>query len=172
MQPMPTTPQPQTSARFPPIITSITRMMPSLCEWQQLYTLSNLDFVTQSSTLTAGKGNSPLAAIFLDGELPYDMTLGGVSSRDWNGIARTVLFHLRLPRKCQNSSTSDCVGSRGLPNRMFYVSCNLVFNFSSSLSLPHRSSCTQPFTQLQPHTSAHLINKTWVFQALSRGPDP
>ena len=37
--------------------------MPSLCEWQQLYTLSNLDFVTQSSTLTAGKGNSPLAAI-------------------------------------------------------------------------------------------------------------
>ena len=63
MQPIPTTPQPQTSARFPPIITSITRMMPSLCEWQQLYTLSNLDFVTQSSTLTAGKGNSPLAAI-------------------------------------------------------------------------------------------------------------
>ena len=40
------------------------------------------------------------------------------------------------------------------------------------LSLPHRSSCTQPFTQLHPHTSAHFINKTWVSQALSQGADP
>ena len=40
------------------------------------------------------------------------------------------------------------------------------------LSLPHRSSCTQPLTQLHPHTSAHFINKTWVSQALSQGADP
>merc|ERR1719390_211431 len=38
-------------------------MMPSGSECRQPYTLSNLDFVTQSFTLIAGKSNSPLAAI-------------------------------------------------------------------------------------------------------------
>merc|ERR1719375_1523701 len=38
-------------------------MMPSVREWRQPYTLSNLDFVTQSFTLMAGKRSSPFAAI-------------------------------------------------------------------------------------------------------------
>merc|ERR1719486_1882323 len=38
-------------------------MIPSGKEWRHPYTLSNLDFVTQSLTLMAGKSNSPLAAI-------------------------------------------------------------------------------------------------------------
>merc|ERR1719324_913112 len=64
-EPLPTSPKPHTSARFPPSITSVARMMPSGSEWRQPYTLSNFDFVTQSFTLIAGKSSSPLAAISL-----------------------------------------------------------------------------------------------------------
>merc|ERR1719207_108180 len=63
-QPLPTSPKPQINARLPPIITSVARMMPSVREWRQPYTLSNFDFVTQSFTLMAGKSSSPFAAIF------------------------------------------------------------------------------------------------------------
>merc|ERR1711988_1007564 len=49
--------------RLPPIMTSVARMMPSGRECLQQYTLSNLDFVTQSFTLIAGTSNVPLAAI-------------------------------------------------------------------------------------------------------------
>merc|ERR1739844_848184 len=38
-------------------------MIPSGSEWRHPDTLSNLDLVTQSLTLIAGKSNSPLAAI-------------------------------------------------------------------------------------------------------------
>merc|ERR1719321_1631531 len=38
-------------------------MIPSGSEWRHPYTLSNLDFVTQSFTLMAGKRSSPFAAI-------------------------------------------------------------------------------------------------------------
>merc|ERR1719215_2532607 len=62
-QPLPTSPYPHTRARLPPIITSVARMMPSGRECLHPYTLSNLDLVTQSLTLMAGKSNSPLAAI-------------------------------------------------------------------------------------------------------------
>merc|ERR1719359_2806456 len=61
--PLPTSPKPQISARLPPSITSVARMMPSGREWRQPYTLSNFDFVTQSFTLMAGNRSSPLAAI-------------------------------------------------------------------------------------------------------------
>merc|ERR1719362_2143258 len=61
--PLPTSPYPHTSARLPPIITSVARIIPSGKECLQPYTLSNLDLVTQSLTLIAGNNNSPLAAI-------------------------------------------------------------------------------------------------------------
>merc|ERR1712187_938663 len=61
--PLPTSPYPQIKARFPPIMTSVARMMPSGRECLQPYTLSNLDFVTQSLTLIAGNSSSPFAAI-------------------------------------------------------------------------------------------------------------
>merc|ERR1719440_456826 len=62
-QPLPTSPNPQTKARLPPIITSVARMIESGSECRQPYTLSNLDFVTQSLTLIAGNKSSPLPAI-------------------------------------------------------------------------------------------------------------
>merc|ERR1719174_1409304 len=62
-EPLPTSPKPRMSERLPPSMTSVARMIPSVNEWRQPYTLSNFDFVTQSFTLIAGKRSSPLAAI-------------------------------------------------------------------------------------------------------------
>merc|ERR550514_999801 len=62
-EPLPTSPKPRISERLPPSITSVARMIPSVNEWRQPYTLSNFDFVTQSFTLIAGKRSSPFAAI-------------------------------------------------------------------------------------------------------------
>merc|ERR1719310_807581 len=50
---------------LPESMTSVARMMPSGSEWRQPYTLSNLDLVTQSLTLIAGKRSSPLSAIWI-----------------------------------------------------------------------------------------------------------
>jgi hypothetical protein len=39
--------------------TSVARLMPSISEWRQPYLLSNLDLVTESLTLMAGKSSEP-----------------------------------------------------------------------------------------------------------------
>src|SRR6266568_4881473 len=61
-QPLPTSPYPQTTATFPPISTSVARLMPSMSEWRQPYLLSNLDLVTESLTLMAGNSRVPSVA--------------------------------------------------------------------------------------------------------------
>ena len=58
-QPLPTSPYPQTTATLPPMSTSVARLMPSMSEWRQPYLLSNLDLVTESLTLIAGKSSVP-----------------------------------------------------------------------------------------------------------------
>ena len=58
-QPLPTSPYPQTTATLPPMRTSVARLMPSISEWRQPYLLSNLDLVTESLTLMAGKSSEP-----------------------------------------------------------------------------------------------------------------
>mmetsp|Transcript_2497 Transcript_2497/g.232 ORF Transcript_2497/g.232 Transcript_2497/m.232 type:complete len:122 (+) Transcript_2497:89-454(+) len=60
--PLPTSPYPQTTAFLPAIITSVALKIPSVRECLHPYTLSNLDLVTESFTLIAGKGNSFLSA--------------------------------------------------------------------------------------------------------------
>mmetsp|Transcript_1839 Transcript_1839/g.5400 ORF Transcript_1839/g.5400 Transcript_1839/m.5400 type:complete len:419 (-) Transcript_1839:34-1290(-) len=62
-EPLPTSPKPQMTTFLPESMTSVARMMPSGSECRQPYTLSNLDLVTQSLTLMAGKSSSPLSAI-------------------------------------------------------------------------------------------------------------
>src|SRR6202034_3815771 len=59
----PTAPNPQTTVTLPPMSTSVARLMPSMREWRQPYLLSNLDLVTESLTLMAGKRSSPLRAM-------------------------------------------------------------------------------------------------------------
>src|ERR1019366_8751319 len=56
-------PNPHTTATLPPMRTSVARLIPSISEWRQPYLLSNLDLVTASFTLMAGKSSSPLCSI-------------------------------------------------------------------------------------------------------------
>lgn len=60
--PFPTSPYPQTTAFFPATITSVALKIPSGRECLHPYTLSNLDLVTESFTLMAGKGSSFFSA--------------------------------------------------------------------------------------------------------------
>src|ERR1039458_5345474 len=62
-QPLPTSPYPQTTDTFPPISTSVARLMPSISEWRQPYLLSNFDLVTASFTLIAGNSSEPSRSI-------------------------------------------------------------------------------------------------------------
>ena len=50
------------TASLPPIMTSVARLMPSISEWRQPYLLSNLDLVTESLTLMAGRSSVPAVA--------------------------------------------------------------------------------------------------------------
>src|SRR6516162_3557943 len=61
-QPLPTSPYPQTTVTLPPISTSVARLMPSMSECRQPYLLSNLDLMTESLTLIAGKASVPSVA--------------------------------------------------------------------------------------------------------------
>src|SRR3954447_6862056 len=58
-QPLPTSPYPQTTATFPPIRTSVARLMPSMSECRQPCLLSNLLLVTEPFTLMPGKSSEP-----------------------------------------------------------------------------------------------------------------
>ena len=51
---LPALPHLQMTARFLPIVMSAARVMPSVSKWRHQWTLSNMDFVTQAFTLTAG----------------------------------------------------------------------------------------------------------------------
>ena len=70
---MEVTPESERNPCFQPIITPITRampsMMPSVTERWQPHKSSHVDFVAQSSSI-AGKSNSPLATIFVDLRTP------------------------------------------------------------------------------------------------------
>src|SRR5664280_3481477 len=61
--PLPTSPNPHTTATLPPMRTSVARLIPSISEWRQPYLLSNLDLVTASFTLMAGNNNVPSRSI-------------------------------------------------------------------------------------------------------------
>merc|ERR1719401_948584 len=145
--PLPTSPYPQTSARFPPIMTSVARMMPSGSECLHPYTLSNLDLVTQSFTLMAGKSSSPLAAISL---------------RRWTPVVVSSLtpLHLAAMRvylvlsagmesfsNCKmhlNSALSVLFGSGRDPSLANFSSYSLPLCMSSVASPPSSTSWSQP----------------------------
>src|SRR5215469_8732377 len=63
LQPLPTSPYPQTTATLPPISTSVALLMPSTSECRQPYLLSNFDLVTESFTLIAGNCSVPSFAM-------------------------------------------------------------------------------------------------------------
>merc|ERR1719436_1300823 len=146
-QPLPTSPYPHTSARLPPIITSVARMIPSVNEWRQPYTLSNLDLVTQSFTLMAGKSNSPLAAISFKRCTPV------VVSSLTPLQAFAILVYLVLSagiesfkswRMHLNSGLSVLLGSGRLPSLANFSSNSLPLWMSSVASPPSSTSWSQP----------------------------
>src|SRR5690606_14751881 len=57
--PLPTSPYPQTTTRFPANIKSVARRIASTADSLHPYLLSNLDLVTESFTLIAGIGKVP-----------------------------------------------------------------------------------------------------------------
>mmetsp|Transcript_91930 Transcript_91930/g.256088 ORF Transcript_91930/g.256088 Transcript_91930/m.256088 type:complete len:383 (-) Transcript_91930:1566-2714(-) len=157
--PLPTSPKPQISARLPPIITSVARMIPSGNECRQPYTLSNLDFVTQSLTLMAGNKSSPLAAISLSRCTPVVVSsltplrlaaifvhFFGFSSMESRMMLRTHL----------NSGLSVLSGSGFLPSFSNISSYSLPLWMSSVASPPSSTRRSGPSTPSQVrHCSVH-----------------
>merc|ERR1719440_802169 len=87
-QPLPTSPWPQMTTRLPASMTSVARQMPSGSECLQPYRLSNLDLVTESFTLMAGKSSSPFFSI------TYRRCTPVVVSSDTPNMRFAILFHL------------------------------------------------------------------------------
>merc|ERR1719189_1832308 len=146
-QPLPTSPYPHTKALLPPIITSVARMIPSGKECLQPYTLSNLDFVTQSFTLIAGKSSSPFAAISLNRCTPVvvssltplhfaAMRVYLVGSAGMESFSNCKM-HL-------NSALSVLLGSGRDLSLAYFASISLPLWISSVASPPSSTNWSQP----------------------------
>merc|ERR1712226_731610 len=146
-QPLPTSPYPHTNARLPPIITSVARMMPSGSEWRQPYTLSNLDFVTQSLTLMAGKSNSPLAAISFKRCTPVvvsSLTPLHFAAMRVYFVLSTWIESFSTCRMHLNSGFSALAGSGKEPSLANFSSYSLPLCISKVASPPSSTNWSQP----------------------------
>merc|ERR1740133_268915 len=122
-------------------------MMPSGSECLQPYTLSNLDFVTQSFTLMAGNNSSPLAAISFKRCTPVVVS----SLTPWHFFA--ILLYLVLSagmesfKSCKmhlNSALSVLAGSGKLPSFAYFSSNSLPLWIKRVASPPSSTSKSQP----------------------------
>mmetsp|Transcript_81061 Transcript_81061/g.121851 ORF Transcript_81061/g.121851 Transcript_81061/m.121851 type:complete len:294 (-) Transcript_81061:40-921(-) len=118
-QPLPTSPYPHTTARFPAIMTSVARMRPSGSEWRMPYRLSNLDLVTQSLTLMAAKRSSLVSAILYRRCTPVVVSSDTPTQR--SARRRHCLGSSLSPRwmmlsTMRNSSLSALLGSGSVPS--------------------------------------------------------
>merc|ERR1719353_2418928 len=122
-------------------------MMESGREWRQPYTLSNLDLVTQSFTLMAGKRSSPLAAISFRRWTPVVVS----SLTPWHFFA--ILVYLVLSagmesfsscRMDLNSALSVLLGSGKLPSLAYFSSNSLPLWIKRVASPPSSTRRSQP----------------------------
>ena len=116
---MPTSPKPQMTTFLPESMTSVARMMPSGSEWRQPYTLSNLDLVTQSLTLIAGKSSSPLSAIWMRRWTPVVVSSETPTMRSTMRVKRVLSFWidaLIVASTHLNSALSVVAGSGSEPS--------------------------------------------------------
>merc|ERR1712050_17405 len=146
-QPLPTSPYPHTRARLPPIITSVARMMPSVREWRQPYTLSNLDLVTQSFTLMAGKSNSPFLAISFKRCTP--VVVSWETPRHFLAMRVYLVLSAGIESlsSCKmhlNSALSVLDGSGNEPSLANFSSYSLPLWMSKVASPPSSTSWSQP----------------------------
>merc|ERR1719434_201889 len=122
-------------------------MMPSGKECLQPYTLSNLDFVTQSFTLMAGKSSSPFAAISFKRCTPVVVS----SLTPLHFLAMRVYLVLSAGieslSNCKmhlNSALSVLAGSGSEPSLANFSSNSLPLWMSSVASPPSSTSWSQP----------------------------
>merc|ERR1719446_1806054 len=122
-------------------------MMPSGSECLHPYTLSNLDLVTQSFTLMAGKRSSPLAAISFKRCTPVVVS----SLTPLHFLAIRVYFVLSAGiesfNSCRmhlNSGLSVLLGSGKVPSLANFSSNSLPLWMSSVASPPSSTSWSQP----------------------------
>merc|ERR1719215_1361957 len=146
-QPLPTSPYPHTSARLPPIITSVARMMPSGRECRHPYTLSNLDFVTQSFTLMAGKSSSPFLAISFRRCTPVvvssETPLHFLAMREYF-VLSTWMESFSNCKMHLNSALSVLAGSGSEPSFANFSSSSLPLWMSKVASPPSSTSWSHP----------------------------
>merc|ERR1719229_922215 len=145
--PLPTSPYPQIKARFPPIMTSVARMMPSGRECRHPYTLSNFDFVTQSLTLIAGKSNSPFLAISFNLCTPVvvsSLTPLHLAAIRVYFVLSALIDSLKSSRMHLNSALSVLAGSGKDPSLANFSSYSLPLWMSSVASPPSSTSWSQP----------------------------
>merc|ERR1719159_2376145 len=122
-------------------------MMPSGKEWRHPYTLSNLDFVTQSFTLIAGISSSPFFAISFSLCTPVVVS----SLMPLHLAAIRVYFVLsagidsfRSSRMHLNSGLSVEAGSGRLPSLANFSSYSLPLCIKRVASPPSSTSWSQP----------------------------
>merc|ERR1719270_2599608 len=145
--PLPTSPYPHTSARLPPIITSVARMIPSGKECLQPYTLSNLELVTQSLTLIAGNNNSPLAAISFNRCTPVvvsSLTPLHLAAMRVYLVLSAGIESLSNCRTHLNSALSVLAGSGREPSLAYFSSYSFPLCISKVASPPSSTSWSQP----------------------------
>merc|ERR1719460_3377987 len=164
-EPLPTSPKPQMSAFLPASMTSVARMMPSGSEWRQPYTLSNLDLVTQSLTLIAGKSSSPLSAITMSRCTPVVVSSDTPTIRSTIRVKRVLSFWidpLIVASTHLNSALSVVAGSGSEPSLANAVS-NLTPSCSSSVASPPSStiwSMPSPSGHVSPLSVHHQYSSS------------
>mmetsp|Transcript_71 Transcript_71/g.126 ORF Transcript_71/g.126 Transcript_71/m.126 type:complete len:232 (-) Transcript_71:328-1023(-) len=160
-EPLPTSPKPPIQAVLPAIMTSVPRMIPSGSEWRQPYTLSNLDFVTESFTLMAGKSRVPAAVISYNRLTPVVVSsdtprmlaailvyLSGLLGIDSFSNASTILY-----------STLSVVSGSGRVFFSAYSFSNLTPSWMSKVASPPSSTMRShpgtPFSQVSAFSVHH-----------------
>merc|ERR1719199_2202932 len=140
-EPLPTSPKPQMTTFLPESITSVARMMPSGSEWRQPYTLSNLDLVTQSLTLIAGKSSSFLSAIAIRRCTPVVVSSETPTMRftmRWKRVLSFLIDAAIVASTHLNSALSVVAGSGSEPS-LAKASSYLRPSCSSSVMSPPSS---------------------------------
>merc|ERR1719499_1244612 len=122
-------------------------MMLSGREWRQPQTLSNLDLVTQSFTLMAGKSSLPSAAISLSLCTPVvvsSLTPLHLAAMRVYLVLSTGMESFRSCRMHLNSALSVLLGSGREPSLAYLASNSLPLWISKVASPPSSTSWSQP----------------------------
>merc|ERR1719201_1047549 len=140
-------------------------MMPSGREWRQPYTLSNLDLVTQSFTLMAGKRSSPLSAIEMRRWTPVVVSSLTPIMRATIRVKRRGLFWM-LPLMVASTHLNSALSVEAGSGSVFfasYSSSNFLPSWSSRVASPPSStiwSGPEPSGQVRAFSVHHQYSSS------------